>query len=49
MKKKMTMAKWEGSPADNKIDKKLGLKEGSKKDNAADRKAVAKANKKKAR
>ena len=49
MKKKMTMAKWEGSSADNKIDKKKGWKEGSAADNAADKKAVAKANKKKAR
>ena len=49
MKKKMTLGKWEGSPADNKIDKKKGWKEGSAADNAADKKAVAKANKKKAR
>ena len=44
MKKKMTMKAWEGSPADRKMDKKLGFKEGSAKDDAADRKAVKKAN-----
>ena len=44
MKKKMPMKSWEGSPADRKMDKKLGFKEGSAKDNAADRKAVKKAN-----
>lgn len=43
-KAKMTQKKWEGSPADKRVDKKRGLKEGSAKDNAADRQAVTKAN-----
>jgi hypothetical protein len=47
MKKTMTMKKWEGSAADKRKDKKLGLKEGSKRDMALDRKMVAKLNKKK--
>ena len=38
------MKKWEGSKADNAMDKRMGVKEGSKADNAADRKAVAKIN-----
>ena len=45
--KKLTLKKWEGSKADEKIDKKMGYKEGSKKDMALDKKAVAAANKKK--
>ena len=44
-KGKMTMKKWEGSKADMRMDKKMGMKEGSKKDNMMDRKAVKKANK----
>lgn len=47
MKKPMTMKKWEGSPADKKMDKKMGYKEGSKRDMAADRKGLAKMNAKK--
>ena len=44
---KMTMKKWEGSKADNKMDKAKGYKEGSKADMKADKAAVKKANKKK--
>lgn len=43
-KGKMTMKKWEGSRADEKLDKKLGLKEGSAKDMAKDKKAVNRIN-----
>lgn len=44
---KMTMKKWEGSRADNAVDKKKGLKEGSKADMKADKAAVKKINKSK--
>ena len=43
-KPKMTMKKWEGSSADKRMDKRMGVKEGSKADMRADRAAVKKAN-----
>lgn len=43
---RMTMADWERSEADKRMDKRLGYKEGSKKDKAADKKGLAAANKK---
>lgn len=47
-KGKMTMKKWEGSAADEAMDKKMGYPEGSPKDMALDKKMVKKASAKKA-
>lgn len=44
-RKKMTMAQYEKSATDKRIDKQMGYKEGSKADRAADRKNLSKINK----
>lgn len=45
MAKKMSMAQWEKSAADKKMDAKKGIKEGSAKDKKLDKAGLAKVNK----